>query len=343
MKYKAIPEWEEPKGIYIINPEVIPITPKFNTRDLLVKFYNEFLYYVIDYARINIIINDKSIHVDISVPFEKVNVIYFPTVKDIWIKDWAPILTRDEKGKTTAMKFIYSPAYQSISESKNGNKSGKLLALLLKIPVIEVPLILDGGNFTHNGEGIGIVTNRVISDNEHYSIKEIKNIFYNYLGIEKLIFIPVEPGDITGHTDGSVRFINENSLLVGTYPEIYEESNKLIPQDEYKESNEHMDRIAKTLKSELGKDFRIIRITNSIPCNSFGKNDFPPAFGNYINFVRLGNSIFLPQYNILEDYKAIEVFENNFKDLSIVPVNISGIKELSYEGGVLNCISWILY
>jgi agmatine deiminase len=343
VKYRAISEWTEPQGIYIVNPEAIFFSKRIILRDLLVKFYNEFLYYLIDYTKVNIIICDKLISVDTSVPFESVNVIHLPTVKDIWIRDWAPILAKDEAGNITAMKFIYSPAYLSKTEAKSGNISGKLLAQMLKIPVVNVPLILDGGNFTHNGEGIGIVSNRVISNNENYSITEIKNIFLQYLGIDKLIFIPVEPGDVTGHTDGMVRFVDNKTLLVGDYPDEYEDGKDIISFEEYEESKNHTSKLIAMLKSEHKKDFKVIRMTNTIPRNPMKKNDFPSAFGNYVNFIRLGKTILLPQYNIQEDVDAVRVLKKNCKDLNIIPVDIFGINELSNEGGVFNCISWIKY
>lgn len=343
MKYKAVPEWEEPKEIFIVNPEVEFFPPKYSANSILVKLYDEFLYYLIDYTTINVIVNDAIINVDFSVPFEKVNVLYMPAVKNIWIRDWAPISVKDKSGRITAVKFKYSPSYLAKSEANKCNKSGKLLAQLLKLPLIEIPLILDGGNFTHNGEGIGIVTNRIISDNENYSIEEIKDFFYQYLGIWKLIFIPVEPGDETGHTDVMVRFMNRGTLIVGAYLEEYKNEDCLIPSYEAKESAIFMNKLAGMLQEKLGYKYKTVRITNSVPRKPKNKNDVAPAFGNYINFVRLGKYILLPQYKIPEDEIAENVFKKNFPNLEIIPVNISGIKELSEQGGVLNCISWVKY
>ena len=271
MKYKAIPEWEEPKGIFIVNPEVEFFPSKYSANSILVKLYDEFLYYLIDYTIINVIVNDGSINVDFSVPFEKVNVLYLSTVKNIWIRDWAPILAKDELGSITAIKFIYSPSYLTKSEANNFNKAGRFLAQMLKFPIIEIPLILDGGNFAHNGEGIGIVTNRVISDNENHSIKEIKDIFYQYLGIWKLLFIPVEPGDETGHTDGMARFINKGTLIVGAYPAEYKTEDCLIPSYEAKESMIFVNKLADLLQFKLGYKYKIVRITNSVPRKSKNK------------------------------------------------------------------------
>ena len=279
MNYKAIPEWENPKGIILVHPEVMLLTNQNIPKNQISKLFEELLYSLCN-TNISIIRNNKHIHIEKTPPFEDINIIDMPEVNNIWIRDWAPILARDENGITTAIKFIYSPQYQTQKESKYGKEAGKKLAEILYIPVIEIPLILDGGNFTHNGKGIGIVTNRIISDNEDYSITEIKDIFRKYLGIEKLIFIPVEPGDITGHIDGSVRFVNENTLLVGVYPDEYRKDENSISFFEYEEAKMFTIRLANNLKKELGNKFRIVKVTNAIPHYPKRKNDFSPAFGN---------------------------------------------------------------
>ena len=35
--------------------------------------------------------------------------------------------------------------------------------------------------------------------------------------MDRLIFIPQEPGDVTGHADGVVRFIDGDSVVVNDY------------------------------------------------------------------------------------------------------------------------------
>ncbi|MCX6162886.1 MAG: agmatine deiminase family protein [Ignavibacteriae bacterium] len=346
MKYKAIPEWETPKDIYLVNPDCIPASRRNDRYEKICNLYKKLVYCFPGYINVNIFGDSISPGANITVPTEQFKLINL-SVDNIWIRDWAPFLARDEAGNSVLMKFIYEPFYQSKSESENGNESAKWLVCFLHLEMYLVPLIVDGGNFTHNGEGIGIVTNRVISDNEYYSIKEIEDIFSKYLGIDKLIFIPVEPGEETGHTDGSVRFIDNKTLLVGDYPAEYSlqtlssGENKVSFLD-LKKSKEFMDKVSLQLQKELGDEYKIVRIKNSIPLFPERKGGIAPAFGNYINYIRLGNKIFLPQYNIPEDLEAVNVLKKDFKDLEIIPVCLDGIKELSFEGGVLNCITWVI-
>ncbi len=57
------------------------------------------------------------------------------------------------------------------------------------------------------GEGIGIVTERLLSDNaESHTREDIEELCGSVLGLQKLIVVPQEPGNETGHvdTDGPV-------------------------------------------------------------------------------------------------------------------------------------------
>ncbi len=242
---------------------------------------------------------------------------------DIWIRDWAPISAWDPQGKYFHIKARYQPAYLPKHESLPDNNAGIILSGRLKIPLTPLDLIWDIGNLTHNGIGTAIVTRRILSDNEILS-KKIKELFKKYLGINKLILVDEEPYDETGHIDGMVRFINENTLVIGRYTNDYPEGKAL------------MDNLSNLLK----KNFNIIRITNRSP-KTKKKEGVSSAFGNYINFLRLGNKIFIPQYGIQEDRNAVKAFKKIIPSLEIIPVRSKYINRLADLGGVLNCVSWM--
>lgn len=331
---KLIPEWEKPKGVALVYPEKLPENPEetIKKNDLL-KFYDVFIQEIIDKADISEItvihrrglkekINKfKSNRIEIK-PFE------IGYVQDIWIRDWAPIAQTTIK---SVIKANYFPSYFASGDkwyAEQDHNSGIKLATehlgmnVKNLLLAQEELVLDGGNFIHNGNGVGITTNRIITDNESYSIKEIRDVFKKQMGISKLIIVPVEPGDITGHIDGMIRFIDEKTVVVATYP------------DDYREGKDFLDNIA----IELKQDFKVIRITNKTPKYQ-QSNDFPSAYGNYINYLRIGNQIFLPQYGIDTDKAARIEYEKYFV---VIPVSVD-INKLADLGGVLNCITWTYY
>ena len=183
-----------------------------------------------------------------------------------------------------------------------------------------ISLVIDGGNFIHNGYGTAITTNRLISENETLYIGPVKDILKKEIGIQELIILPVEPGDETGHIDGMVRFLDRETVVVSEYPE------------EYREGRKFMGNVAKMLKAEIKNE--PLRVINSEPVEN--NQRIGSAFGNYLNFLGVGNTIFLPQYGNDLDEQAQQVYEQYAK---VIPIE-RDIKKLSELGGVLNCITW---
>jgi agmatine/peptidylarginine deiminase len=122
-----------------------------------------------------------------------------------------------------------------------------------------------------------------------------------------------------------VRFLNDTTIAVADYP------------IDYKEGKKFMDNIYSYLKKIL-PDYEIIRVLNETPKDLDKINSFPNAFGNYINFMVIGETIFIPQYGITEkDKLAIKTYSEYFDKIILVDEDID---KLSALGGVLNCITW---
>lgn len=66
--------------------------------------------------------------------------------------------------------------------------------------------------------------------------------------------------------------------------------------------------LAGKIREQLGNGFNILRIINAPP-EYKKREDISSASGNYFNFLRIGNKIFIPQYGIQEDRNAIKAFK----------------------------------
>lgn len=321
----VIPEFQKPKGVALVYPDKLP-----DKRDRLIGFYDSFIQLLLDSSGLSeiTIIHRPGLKESLSKKFtdKRINLIEIANVQDIWIRDWGAIAGTADK----VFKALYSPAYFAEHEKKYAHlddQAGYELFTKLNLKADSIiyqsdKLILDGGNFIHNGNGIGITTNRIITDNKSFSIDQIREAFQEQLGIKKLIIVPVEPGDETGHVDGMIRFIDQKTVVVASYP------------DDYPEGKNFLDSLA----DQLRQDFNIVRVTSEIPKDQ-NLDDFPSAFGNYINYFRVGDKIFLPQYGIDKDTKARQEYEKFF-DVITVSTDIEKLADL---GGVLNCITWTYY
>ena len=175
--------------------------------------------------------------------------------------------------------------------------------------------------------GTAIVTSRITEDNPHVTKNDMEEFFHARLGIKNLILIDTEPGDPLGHVDGTVRFLGENIIAVASYPDDH------IPE------NRFCDDLACRLSSAPGEEFRVVRIPNG-PIEDYEIEGIPSAVGNHLNFLRIGEYLFMPCYGIPEDELAMEAISHHCPDINIVPVTSREMITLARRGGIINCISW---
>lgn len=224
--------------------------------------------------------------------------------KDIWCRDYMPIQIGSEK----FILFVYDPPYL------RNRKDLRTDPVELPYDVKSSHLILDGGNVV-KAKNKAIITSNVYIDNAIFSRHEIDHMLMTTLEVDEVIIIPRQPYDWTGHSDGMIRFLDENTVLVNNF----EKDSASFKKELYQKLQRHK--------------LEVVLFPYSYPTS--GNN--LTAEGCYINYLHVGNTIVLPTYNHAFDEQA-------FNDLSgIYPhhrIHTLPSIELAKEGGVLNCVSW---
>lgn len=225
--------------------------------------------------------------------------------KDIWVRDYMPVQTRSGRN----ISFRYAPGYLK-DEPWLRTDFREAIAPQLAISVTYSDINLDGGNvvFSPLKEKV-IISDRIFTENPEYDEKTLVSRLERLLEAE-VILIPSLPSDMTGHADGMVRFVSENTVLCNDIPS----KRGLEPK------------INRVLKK------RNIRALDFPYFSSQGNS----AIGCYLNFLETEQNVFLPVFGAPLDKRAISAAEQVFPK-PIVPVSINAIAK---DGGVLNCISW---
>jgi agmatine deiminase len=227
---------------------------------------------------------------------------------DIWIRDWAFV---------EGIFFRYTPDYAKrlYGHAAVARARGALVRRL-GMRCRALPVVLDGGNLIHNGT-IAIVTEKVFRENPGLSRLEIERAIIS-LGFERVLFIPVEPGDEIGHSDGMCRFLKERVLMVNDYGIT---------------SLRSFGRQLRTVLRSAKMDIDLI----GLPwfCRSGSCDRVPSAVGCYMNFMHLAQGIIIPTFGHRKDDKAREVIESLTKT-SIATISATPLAKF---GGVFNCIS----
>jgi agmatine deiminase len=255
-----------------------------------------------------------SIHANIEKKFHDLNIYphYLTDTKDIWARDYMPIQIHEKK----FIEFRYDPDY--LQGKRKGYRDLKTYPDIVcnrngLPPTIKSDLILDGGNFVKSKNCI-ILTDKVAIENRLTKTEVIARLKSTF-EVEKVVLIPWFKKEKYGHSDGVVRFINDDTVLLH---EIDKTNHQLIRKLE---------------ESRIS--------INWLEFNVASKNSLSWA---YLNFLQIENAMLIPELAIDEDEQAYQQIKHLFKhcinEKRIVQVSIRDTVEVG--GGALNCISWTI-
>lgn len=129
--------------------------------------------------------------------------------KDIWLRDFMPVKTKSGK----YVSFRYEPSYLAGDPQLRTNFKTDIAPSFKVDNLVYTDINLDGGNvvFSPSKEKV-IISDRVYSENPSWHKAELTAKLENLLEASVLI-IPSLKSDMTGHADGMVRFVNENTVV----------------------------------------------------------------------------------------------------------------------------------
>lgn len=233
--------------------------------------------------------------------------------KDIWCRDHMPV----QVGIGEFVQFRYEPDYLEGFEDLITRPAD-----IEPIPEIDrctdSAIVLDGGNVIGHGSRC-IVTDKVFRENPGMSRSQVIEALREFLRVEELIMIPKEPYDPIGHADGVIRFLDEGTVLINDYSWI---------------DAGYRGRLTAVLRRST---LRWVEVPYRPKEGRRG--EIPPAFGNYVNFLRVRGLILMPTYGIPEDEEACRIIAGAAPGCTVRTLNCSS---LSMEGGAMNCASWAI-
>ena len=236
---------------------------------------------------------------------------------NIWIRDWMPIKCGNRYVKFEMKADVEKWPHLAVPDS----------AWSFLAPVVPSEIILDGGNVVRSPDGRRVVmTEQTRQDNLATPFTCLPEQLETLLGAE-IIWIPPEPGDDLGHSDGIVQWIDDRTVFLNDYRNEYGEILAGI-------FVEHGIRtvpfpwLADRMPEWTEKQFRAL-----FPAG----DDWNPGWGYYINYLRLDSAVLCPTFGeLVYDQYAIELLANTFA-CPVAPIDCS---RLSLEGGLVHCVTW---
>jgi len=245
----------------------------------------------------------------------QVNLLIATTDEDYFCRDYMPVQT----SQNDFVQFVFRPVDYYNNAQLWEITNPVVVQAINKLPLPRFSrLFLDGGNLAKASDKV-IITDKVLADNRYQFNSDEEVIAELERDLRcKVINIPAYPNEETGHADGLIRFVDQNTVLLNDTRE--------EPEKEW-----------------LNKVLSILKANNleycDIPCSlEMGQGT---ADGLYINYLHVGDLVVVPQFERSTDKKAFRVIEKLFGDMNkIVPYDARWIAEF---GGVLNCASWTVW
>jgi agmatine/peptidylarginine deiminase len=196
---------------------------------------------------------------------------------------------------------------------------------MFDLPLVRVPLTIEGGNLLSNGEGIAVLSDKILEDNIAFGLAEttLVEIMKYLYGFKQIVMLESLYGEETGHVDMFAAFTSPDAIVVGAYDPKCDEQNAAI-----------LDRNAAKLsevKINSNKPLRVDRIP------------MPPHSDNlwrtYTNVLFANGVVLVPVYPSLDHVgrqKALAVFSKLLPNWEIVGIDASRIIE---SNGALHCIA----
>lgn len=242
-----------------------------------------------------------------------------PKTNDIWARDFMPIQISNDQ----FIEYRYDPDYlQGTSEERETRELKSYPDIVcneINLQTIKSDLIIDGGNIVKSENTI-ILTDKIIWENERlYNENQIIDKIHTTFEVDNVILIPWDEDCDFGHSDGMVRFINNDTILIsGFYEQVDLEFKKEVikPLEQAKLNCEWLRCSTKEAESNIA----------------------------YINFLQTKDIILVPSLNRKEeDEKAFEKISDCFPDYSNnARIRKIDMREIVRQGGALNCISWTI-
>jgi agmatine deiminase len=251
------------------------------------------------------------------------NTVYANDVEDLMLVDW--IYNRPRPDDDVSPEVI----------------AGELGLPLYCTTEAPTDLVNTGGNFMSDGFGTAFASELILEENEvgnPYDVtpkteEEIDQIFNDFMGIDRFIKMTALPYDGINHIDMHMKLLDEETLLVGEYPEGISDGPQINANIEYVLSN---------FNSKWGTPYNIVRIPMPPSTSGLWPSSLPnPGFyRTYTNAVFVNKTIIIPTYREEYDTTAMRIWAEAMPGYNLVAIDSDNNDEpIISLSGAIHCIT----
>jgi len=319
---RLISEFEEQSFTQIIFPH--KNTDWKDYLDEAEKTFINIINTIIKYQKCLVVCNDIQY---VKNKFKKNNNLYFIEYEtdDTWARDSSALCVESD-GEVELLDFTFT-GWGNKFESIKDNKMSQNISKYYNKKIKNIDFILEGGAVESNGKNLLLTTSKCMLNknrNKNLDPIQITQNLNKYFGNENILYLEhgyLEGDDTDSHIDTLVRFVNENTIMY------------IKCEDKDDEHFEELHKMELEL-FEFSKKYNLNLIALPMTDAISFENERLPA--TYANFLFVNGAVLVPTYGVKQDEKALEIFEDFFKNKDIIALDCS---TLIKQHGSLHCVT----
>ncbi|MGH7773174.1 MAG: agmatine deiminase family protein [Candidatus Binatia bacterium] len=310
--YHMPAEWEPHRSTWLAWPHNLETWP--DQLELVKEIWAQMACVISRGEEVCLLVNDQQAQAeatkrlrDVGALMERVSVYRIPTV-DVWMRDYGPTFVT-KKGNERCLAFndwVFNGWGGKYRSYEQDDSVAKAIAALLRVPVFESEIVLEGGSIDVNGCGTCLTTEQCLMNpnrNPHLGRTEIEQVLRDYLGVDHFIWLNrgIAGDDTDGHIDDIARFVNPTTIVCA-----FEEDSG---DENYTALQENYERL-QGARDQDGRRLNIVPLPLPGPVVYEGIR--LPA--SYVNFYIANGIVLVPTYNHSNDQLALGILGDLFPD-----------------------------
>jgi len=327
---RTMAEWEELQGL------VISWTGNSEIKDILediIRHAKEEVEVYIVCTNSALVINQLPSDINLD------NITFVETqFNSIWIRDYGP--------NTVYVNDVDSPYMIDWIYNRNRPADDTIvpqaIATILDIPIYEtsdcdndLDLVHTGGNFMNDGMGTAFSSKLILDENSftnqfgcNYQTElDILSIMNTFMGIDEYVLMENLIWDPIDHIDMHMKLLDEETLLVGEYPEGTADGPQIEANLQY---------VLNNYTTPYGNPYDVIRVPMPPDNGNYPDSNPQGDYRTYANAVFVNKTVLLPIYEEQYDTTAIRIWEEALPGYKIQGINCNDIICLN---GAIHCIT----
>lgn len=327
-------EWERQEAIWLTwphNKDTWPAEMLMEVEDSYAKFVKA----LHTGQKVKILVNNAEIRKNTEARLKGSGIKDFSNILsyqvqnvDAWIRDYGPTFIVNGRTKQKAMiKWAFNAWGNKYDDLKPDDEIPCEMNKIMKLPLFEPEIVLEGGSIEVNGSGTLLTTEQCLLNknrNPKFKKDKIEQYLRDCLNVSNILWLKegIAGDDTDGHIDDIARFVNQNTVVCA-FEEDKNDENYEILKENYE--------LLKNMKDENRHKLNIIKL----PMPGFVGDDERRYPASYANFYIGNEAVVAPIFGHENDKKALEILQNLFSSRKVVGIDC---KSMVYGFGTLHCV-----